>query len=147
MFFLNAAIFASNAAFNNLGHPFYATIVNWGRQSVGTIAFVIVGVAWFVASGVRIGQYLGGSVFAVLTVLLACRVIAQQKLNGDYPGPFARQARLFSLLQHRRWRYSRARKTCAGFAASGRHANASPASVVTATPPTIIANALLQITT
>ena len=102
MFFFNAAIFVSNAAFNNLGHPFYSTIVNWGRHTLGTIPFVILGAAWFGAPGVLIGQYVGGGVFAIVAVLLARRVIAQQKPRADTSEPFARQARLFSLLHHRR---------------------------------------------
>ncbi|WP_373635814.1 MATE family efflux transporter [Yoonia sp. SS1-5] len=101
MFFFNGVIFVTNAAFNNLGHPFYSTIVNWGRHTLGTIPFVLVGAAWFGAPGVLIGQYVGGAVFAGIALLLALRVLSQQ---GTTPKeePFARQARLFSLFHHRR---------------------------------------------
>ncbi len=102
MFFFNGVVFVANAAFNNLGHPFYSTIVNWGRHTLGTIPFVLVGAAWFGAPGVLIGQYVGGGVFALIAFLLARRVIAQQKAEADGSEPFARQARLFSLLHHRR---------------------------------------------
>lgn len=102
MFFFNGVIFVANAAFNNLGHPFYSTIVNWGRHTLGTIPFVAVGAAWFDAPGVLIGQYLGGAVFALVAYLLARRVIARQDSNADPAEPFARQARLFSLFHHRR---------------------------------------------
>jgi len=101
MFFFNGVIFVANAAFNNLGHPFYSTIVNWGRHTLGTIPFVIVGAAWFGAPGVLIGQYLGGAVFALVAVMLARRVIAKQE-GETAVEPFARQARLFSLFHHRR---------------------------------------------
>ena len=37
MFFFNGMLFVSNAAFNNLGHPFYSTWLNWGRHTLGTI--------------------------------------------------------------------------------------------------------------
>ena len=30
LFFFNGVIFVANAAFNNLGHPYYSTLVNWG---------------------------------------------------------------------------------------------------------------------
>ncbi len=102
MFFFNGVIFVANAAFNNLGHPFYSTIVNWGRHTLGTIPFVMVGAAWFGAPGVLIGQYVGGAVFAIFAIILARRVIAQQYQDAPPSEPFARQARLFSLLHHRR---------------------------------------------
>ncbi|MDC1399236.1 MATE family efflux transporter [Yoonia sp.] len=101
MFFFNGVIFVSNAAFNNLGHPFYSTIINWGRNTFGTIPFVLVGAAWFGAPGVLVGQFLGGAVFAVLALMLARKVMAQPS-DGAPSEPFARQARLFSLLHHRR---------------------------------------------
>ena len=101
MFFFNGVIFVSNAAFNNLGHPFYSTIINWGRNTLGTIPFVLVGAAWFGAPGVLVGQFLGGAVFAVLALMLARKVMAQPS-DGAPSEPFARQARLFSLLHHRR---------------------------------------------
>lgn len=102
MFFFNGVIFVANAAFNNLGHPFYSTIVNWGRHTLGTIPFVIVGAVWFGAPGVLIGQYLGGAVFALVAMMLARRVMAKQEAETAPAEPFARQARLFSLLHHRR---------------------------------------------
>lgn len=102
MFFFNGVIFVSNAAFNNLGHPFYSTIVNWGRHTLGTIPFVLVGAAWFGAPGVLIGQFLGGAVFAVVAIFLARKVMAQQEAEVPSAEPFARHARLFSLLHHRR---------------------------------------------
>jgi putative MATE family efflux protein len=102
MFFFNGVIFVANAAFNNLGHPFYSTIVNWGRHTFGTIPFVIVGAAWYGAPGVLIGQYVGGAVFAVVAFVLARRVVSKQLKDPQSSDPFARQARLFSLFHHRR---------------------------------------------
>ena len=101
MFFFNGVIFVANAAFNNLSHPFYSTIVNWGRHTLGTIPFVMVFAAWLGAPGVLIGQYVGGAVFALIAVILARRVMAAHDTRSDAE-PFARQARLFSLLHHRR---------------------------------------------
>ncbi|MGR3466825.1 MAG: MATE family efflux transporter [Shimia sp.] len=100
LFFFNAVIFVGNAAFNNLGRPFYSTWVNWGRHTLGTVPFVILGAAWFGAPGVLLGQAVGGGLFAVLAWVLARRVMAQT--DGAGPAPFTRQARLLSMLYHRR---------------------------------------------
>lgn len=99
-FFFNGVLFTSNAAFNNLNHPFYSTWLNWGRHTLGTIPFVIVGSAWFGAPGVMIGQYAGGFVFAVLAYLLAVRVMNRAEASQD--DPFAREARLHRLFNLRR---------------------------------------------
>lgn len=101
LFFFNGVIFVANAAFNNLGHPFYSTVVNWGRHTLGTIPFVIVGAMWWGAPGVLIGQAVGGVVFAALALVLALRVIRKGDAD-EYPKPFARQARLLGLLHARR---------------------------------------------
>ena len=100
-FFFNGMIFVANAAFNNLGHPFYSTWVNWGRHTLGTIPPVILFGALFGAPGVLIGQAVGGIVFGLAALWLAMRVINR----GGTPTqaePFARQARLFQLVHHRR---------------------------------------------
>jgi putative MATE family efflux protein len=102
MFFFNGVIFVSNAAFNNLGHPYYSTIVNWGRNTLGIIPFVMVGTAFYGAPGVLIGQYIGGAVFAVVAWVLARRVMAAGGPDDTQQEPFDRQARLFSLFHHRR---------------------------------------------
>jgi Na+-driven multidrug efflux pump len=103
-FFFNGMIFVSNAAFNNLGHPFYSTVINWGRHTVGTIVPVIVFSSLFGASGVLIGHAVGGLVFGLVSVVFALRVMAQSQTPApvDPVEPFARQARLFTLFHHRR---------------------------------------------
>ena len=101
-FFFNGAIFVGNAAFNNLGHPFYSTVINWGRHTLGTIPFVVVGAAWLGAPGVLIGQAAGGVVFATIAILLARRVMAAEPKTDVEHEPFTRQARLFQLFHHRR---------------------------------------------
>lgn len=101
-FYFNGVIFVSNAAFNNLGRPFYSTWINWGRHTIGTIPFVILGGVWFGAKGVLIGQAFGGFVFAMMAVILVRRVISD---GGDHPHkvhPFQRQGRLMGLFSFRR---------------------------------------------
>jgi putative MATE family efflux protein len=100
-FFFNGAIFVSNAAFNNLGHPYYSTWINWGRHTLGTVPFVILGGWMFGAMGVLIGQAFGGLVFGVLAMWLANRVVNQQA-TATPVAPFAREGRLLTLLHLRR---------------------------------------------
>ncbi len=101
LFFFNGVIFVSNAAFNNLGHPYYSTIINWARNTLGTVPFVIFGAAWFGAVGVLVGQFLGGAVFAIIAWILARRVI-NAPMQPTTETPFARQSRLLQLLHLRR---------------------------------------------
>ena len=99
-FFFNGVIFVGNAAFNNLGHPFYSTWINWGRHTLGTIPFVIVGSAMMGAPGVLVGQYAGGLVFAVITYVLAKRVMEQVKTEAVEP--FHRESVLHRLFHRHR---------------------------------------------
>jgi len=101
MFFFNGVIFVGNAAFNNLGHPFYSTWINWGRHTLGTIPFVWLGAAWFGAPGVLVGQAAGGVIFGGLAYWLARRVMAKGNVPAA-PQGFKRQARLMSLFSLRR---------------------------------------------
>jgi Na+-driven multidrug efflux pump len=101
-FFFNGVIFVSNAAFNNLGHPFYSTWINWGRHTLGTIPPVMLGAWLFGAPGVLIGQAAGGLVFAAIAAVLALRVMARAEKPAEPQAPFQRQARLMQLLHHRR---------------------------------------------
>ena len=101
-FFFNGVIFVGNAAFNNLGHPFYSTWINWGRHTLGTIPFVILGGMWLGAPGILIGQAFGGLIFAAVAVLLAYRVMNTASVEKVERAPFTRQARLLSLFHHRR---------------------------------------------
>ena len=99
-FMFNGAIFVTNAAFNNLGHPFYSTWINWGRHTLGTIPPVLLFGWLFGAPGVLIGQAVGGLVFAVIAMWLAHRVMDDPKDHSH--DHFAREGRLHSLLHLRR---------------------------------------------
>ena len=83
----NGWIFVGNAAFNNLDHPFYSTWINWGRQTLGTWPLVIAGAALYGASGVLIGQAIGGVVFAGISLWLMNRV-ATTEGSGHHAGAF-----------------------------------------------------------
>jgi putative MATE family efflux protein len=103
LFFFNGVLFVSNATFNNLGHPFYSTFLNWGRNTVGMIPLVLLGSATLGAQGVLIGQALAGVVFGLLAWWLARRVIARSPGEAsEAPSEFGRQGRLMSLFYLRR---------------------------------------------
>ena len=102
-FFFPGVLFVANAAFNNLGHPFYSTFTNWGRNAIALIPLVWIGSALGGAQGVLIGQALAGVLFGALSWVLALRVIAE---GQGKPLPkqdlFGREGRLMTLFQQRR---------------------------------------------
>ena len=102
LFYFNGAIFVANSAFNNLGHPFYSTWINWGRHTLGTMPTVALGAYLFGAAGVLIGQAVGGVLFAAVALWLARRVIRDGAGAADQSDPFARESRLMQLLHMRR---------------------------------------------
>ncbi|MDF1669542.1 MAG: MATE family efflux transporter [Roseovarius sp.] len=69
--YFNGAISVAGATFENLGHPLRSTLMNWGRSTLGTLPFVMIGAELFGAKGILIGQAAGGVVFAFLSVFLA----------------------------------------------------------------------------
>ena len=98
LFYFNGVIFVSNAAFNNLGHPYYSTWINWGRHTIGTIPFLYLGGMWFGPVGVLAGPYLGGVIFGLLGLALARRVMDQsQDTESEVQTHQAHQLRLFHL--------------------------------------------------
>ncbi len=100
-FFFNGVIFVSNAAFNNLGRPFYSTLVNWGRHTLGTIPFVALGAWWLGAPGVLIGQAAGGLLFAGVALVLTWQVMGRPP-KAARAEPFGRHQRLLNLFHNRR---------------------------------------------
>ena len=86
-----------------MGHPYYSTVTNWGRNTLGMIPLVWGGSLLFGAPGVLIGQAAAGVLFGALAWVLARRMIAQggQRKRAN-PEAFARDGRLMSLLHLRR---------------------------------------------
>ena len=76
-FLFNGALFVANAAFNNLGHPGYSTIFNWGRATLGTIPFVWAGAHFYGAPGVIGGWALGSVMFGTAALVWCFRVVRQ----------------------------------------------------------------------
>ena len=76
-------LFIANAVFNTLRRPHYATAVNWGRATFGTLPFVTLGGYWYGAPGVFAGSMAGGVLFGVGALWLSYRLIDQ--LAADQP--------------------------------------------------------------
>ncbi len=103
--FFTGILFVGNAGFNNLGHPFYSTWVNWGRNTLGTVPPVILGAYLFGAPGVLIGQAAGALIFAAISLWLISRVlreVEQAPSTVDQVPHFTVRARLVQLFGHRR---------------------------------------------
>jgi putative MATE family efflux protein len=92
LWFFNGVIFVANAACNNLGRPFWSTLVNWGRNTLGILPFLWVFTGWMGADGVLIGPAVGGVVFAALAWWLAGRAIAAPAVRMPPPPPAPVQA-------------------------------------------------------
>lgn len=81
-------LFVANTAFNNLGHPLYSTMFNWGRATLGTIPFVAVGLH-FGPSGILIGFALGATLFGSAAIVTAFHVIRTLPLRMMQQRPAA----------------------------------------------------------
>ena len=66
-FVFNGMVFVGNAVFNNLGKPFYSSILNWSKATLGTIPFVYIGSDLMQAKGVLMGQAAGNLVFGLIS--------------------------------------------------------------------------------
>jgi len=81
LFIFNGSLFISNAAFNNLKRPLWSSMLNWGKNTIGVLPFVLVGASIGGAPGVLVGQSIGGIFFGVLGLWLAFRLVASYQ-NG-----------------------------------------------------------------
>jgi len=100
--FFNGIIFVANATFNNLGHPGKSAWINWGRNTLGTLPFVILGSMWFGATGVLMGQALGGVVFAAVAAYLVRSVMTDDAAIME-TGAFQHHRRAHLLFSRRQW--------------------------------------------
>lgn len=71
------AQFVANAAFNNLGRPKLSTAFNWGKATIGTIPFAILGARMGGPEGLLAGTAVGSVLFGVAAVAVAFRVVRQ----------------------------------------------------------------------
>ena len=85
LFVFNGTLFVSNAAFNNLRRPLFSTALNWGKNTLGVVPFIYIGAELGGASGVLIGQAVGGVVFGVLGFWLAYRLAGRYESGKSDP--------------------------------------------------------------
>jgi len=85
LFFFNGVLFIANASFNNLNRPTWSTMLNWGKNTLGVLPFVWFGAKWGDATGVLIGQAVGGIFFAVLAVWLAFQLASRYERGSADP--------------------------------------------------------------
>ena len=76
-------LFVANASFNNLGFPIAATLSNWGKATLGTIPFAMVGAKYWGAEGALAGQGLGAVIFGVFGIWWAYRSLRWLKVPGQ----------------------------------------------------------------
>lgn len=85
LFIFNGSLFIANAAFNNLKRPIWSSALNWGKNTIGVVPFVMVGAMLGGAPGVLIGQAVGGVFFGVLGLWLAYRLVARYETGLSDP--------------------------------------------------------------
>ncbi|MEM6940164.1 MAG: MATE family efflux transporter [Pseudomonadota bacterium] len=101
-FFFPGVLFVANAAFNNLGVPYYSTLTNWGRNAVALVPLVFLGSWAFGAPGVLIGQALAGVLFGLVAWVMALRVIQRGGAPERRKETFSREGRLLALFDLRK---------------------------------------------
>ena len=74
--FFNGVIFATSAAFNNLGRPKLATRMNWAKNTIGLLVFITTG-SMFGVYGLAVGSLVNAAVFAAIGHILTSRIIDQ----------------------------------------------------------------------
>jgi putative MATE family efflux protein len=70
------AQFVSNAACNNLGKATHSTWFNWGKATLGTIPFAMVGGHYYGPEGILAGIAVGSVIFGIASVWWAFRIVA-----------------------------------------------------------------------
>jgi putative MATE family efflux protein len=73
--------FVANAAFNNLGRAPLSTWFNWGKATIGTIPFALVGAACWGPEGVMLGTAIGSVLFGIASAIAAYRVVGHLELK------------------------------------------------------------------
>ena len=75
-FILASALFVSNAAFNSLGRPMWATVSNWIRDGVISLPLAIFLAGWYGAAGVIYAQAVASVIIGILAAWLGWRYVA-----------------------------------------------------------------------
>ena len=76
-FIFAGALYVSNAAFNNMGRPFYSTLFNWIKDGLLMWPFCMMGSVWLMANGVIYGQAVAFVVAGSLAAFVGWRFIGR----------------------------------------------------------------------
>ena len=71
VFVFDGAQFVANATFNNLNRAAWSTIANWGKATLGTFPFVLLGAHYFGATGALAGQAVGAALSGTIAIAVA----------------------------------------------------------------------------
>jgi putative MATE family efflux protein len=71
------AQFVAAAAFNNLGKAALSTWFNWGKATLGTIPFALVGAHYWGPEGIMAGTAVGAILFGIVSAWKAYKVVDQ----------------------------------------------------------------------
>jgi putative MATE family efflux protein len=71
IWFFNGLLFTANASFNNLGFPLLSTAFNWGRATIGTMPFALLGARIAGPEGAIAGVGVGSLLFGVTAIATA----------------------------------------------------------------------------
>jgi putative MATE family efflux protein len=71
------AQFVAAAAFNNLGKAALSTWFNWGKATLGTIPFALVGAHYWGPEGIMAGTAIGAILFGIVSAWKAYKVVDQ----------------------------------------------------------------------
>ncbi len=71
VWFFNGLLFTANSSFNNLGFPFLSTAFNWGRATIGTMPFAVLGAWWAGPEGAIAGVGFGSLIFGIAAIATA----------------------------------------------------------------------------
>jgi putative MATE family efflux protein len=77
LFVFLGTVFITNAVLNTLGRAHFSTLLNWGRATVGTVPFVLLGGKFYGAEGVLAGNMVGGVAFGLIAIIAGYRLIAR----------------------------------------------------------------------
>ena len=88
----NGLLFVANAAFNNLGSPLLSTAFNWGRATLGTVPFALVGAHLAGPRGVIAGIGIGSVAFGIAAFVAALRTVDALERGAGPRGPSDRSA-------------------------------------------------------
>ncbi len=85
-FVFTGALFVSNAAFNNLGRPIWATLANWSRDGILMAPLALIMGGFLGAAGVVMAQALANTVVGIGAALVAWRFVKRGKGIEPRPG-------------------------------------------------------------